>query len=181
MSFETAFQRTVGIEGKFSNNPADRGGPTMYGITERVARANGYDGDMSAMPLLTAQYIYKVQYWDVLRLDDVNALSPAIAEELFDTSVNCGVGTSGKFLQRSLNVFNQQGRDYGDLNVDGVVGPVTVADLKAYLDKRGKLGEQVMLRALNALQGVRYIEIAEKDPTQETFEFGWFANRVTIG
>lgn len=181
MSFEQAFQHTVGIEGSFSDHPKDRGGPTMYGITEHVARANGYNGPMNEMPLSVAQIIYKHQYWNILRLDDIDALSAKIAAELFDTGVNMSVGVAGKFLQRALNVFNQEGRDYPDLEVDGVVGPVTVADLKAFLTKRGKAGELVMLSALNALQGARYIEIAEKNPSQEAFEFGWFANRVTIG
>jgi lysozyme family protein len=178
--FDSAFEKVVAVEGDYSNNATDHGGATKYGITERVARANGYDGQMQELPYSTAKAIYKRQYWDVLRLDDIAKLSFLIACELFDTSVNMGVGTAGTFLQRALNVLNRRGKDYADLKVDGVVGPVSVDDLRAFLMKRGAQGEVVMLRALNCLQGARYIEIAERDETQEDFEFGWLLNRVAM-
>lgn len=180
MSFEAAFQHTVGIEGGYSDHPSDRGGPTKFGITEQVARANGYKDDMKEMPLYVAQRIYRIQYWDIMRLDTVDAVSPEIAEELFDTGVNMGVGTAGKFLQRALNVFNKGATAYPDLTVDGVIGPVTVSNLKSLLTARGEKGKRVLLNALNAQQGVRYIEIAEKNPSQEDFEFGWWLNRVGL-
>lgn len=179
MSFESAFQHTVGLEGGYSNHPNDRGGPTKYGITEQVARAHGYTGDMRDLPLSVAQTIYKTQYWDISRLDAVQALSPLLAEEMFDTGVNMGVATAGKFLQRALNVFNQQASIYPDIEVDGIIGPMTIDCLKRYVAQRGTLGIKVLFSALNAQQGVRYMEIAEKNPTQEDFEFGWWANRVS--
>ena len=180
MAFQDEFDRVVGIEGRYSNNPKDSGGATKFGITEAVARANGYNEDMRDMPLSVARIIYKRQYWDALKLDAIAAISPAIAAELFDTGVNCGIGIAGTFLQRSLNVLNHAGKDFPDIKVDGSIGAVTVAQLKALIDLRGKPGESVMLRALNALQGSRYIELAEKRAKDEEFEFGWLLNRVFI-
>ncbi len=180
MSFKSAFTHTVGVEGGYSNHPSDRGGPTKFGITEQVARANGYLDDMKDLPISVAERIYKMQYWDLMKLDEVDIYSPLVAAEMFDTGVNCGIGTAGKFLQRTLNSLNKQGREYPDMVVDGVVGAVTIANLRAYLQRRGAAGERVLMLALNALQGVRYIEIAEKNPSQEDFVFGWFANRVAI-
>jgi hypothetical protein len=52
--------------------------------------------------------------------------------------------------------------------------------LKAYLARRGPGGEVVLLKALNVLQGERYIEIAEKRPAAEDFVYGWLANRVAL-
>ena len=46
--------------------------------------------------------------------------------------------------------------------------------------KRGKEGEKTLLKVLNILQGNRYIEICERNPSQEQFFFGWIANRVVI-
>ena len=40
----------IAREGGYTNHPADRGGPTRYGITEAVARAHGYDGPMALLP-----------------------------------------------------------------------------------------------------------------------------------
>lgn len=178
--FDEAFEYTVGLEGRFSDNPLDSGGPTKYGITERVARAHGYIGHMKDLPLHFAKKIYKASYWDALKLDSVSKLSSAIPHEMFDTGVNMGVKRSATFLQRALNVFNRQGRDYPDIQVDGSIGSKTISSLSAYLSQRGRLGESVMLTALNSQQGAGYFDIAENRPKDEEFIFGWFANRVKI-
>ncbi len=179
-AFDKAFEHTVGIEGGYSNNPADRGGPTKYGITERVARAAGYTSDMRDLPLDFAKALYQRRYWDINRLDAVAAVSEAVALEMFDTGVNCGTSTAGLFLQRSLNVLNRQGKDFADLLPDGAVGPMTVSALSAFVAKRGTAGHRVLLTMLNCLQGAKYIEIAERNPSQEEFVFGWVSNRVNV-
>jgi len=90
VSFDTSIEPILQIEGGYTDNPADSGGPTKYGITEHVARANGYQGPMQDLPESMAKSIYKLQYWDPLRLDDISALSSNVADELFDTAVNAG-------------------------------------------------------------------------------------------
>ncbi len=179
-AFDEAFAEVLSVEGGYSDHQDDRGGKTNWGITEAVARANGYTGDMKDLTQTQARAIYKAQYWDTLRLDDVAALSWAVSVELFDTGVNMGVAVAGKFLQRALNALNRKGQDFPDLTVDGVVGPMTVANLRAYMSRRGAEGQKVLLRALNALQGTRYIEIAEGRPDNESFVYGWFAQRVEL-
>ena len=66
-TFITAFEKVIGIEGGYSDDPDDRGGKTKFGITEAVARAHGYRGEMRDLGLTTARKIYKSSYWDVLR------------------------------------------------------------------------------------------------------------------
>jgi lysozyme family protein len=178
MSFDQAFTRTVGLEGGYSNNPADPGGETMWGITATTARAHAYVGPMRDMPRAAARAIYQTAFWELVHLDQVDVFSPKIAEELFDTGVNCGVGVPVPFLQRCLNAFNRQGRDYPDVPVDGLAGARTIDALRAFLKVRGPKGEVAMLKALNSLQGARYIELVEKRPTSEAFVYGWFLNRV---
>ena len=178
MSFDSAFSYVVGVEGGYSNNPSDRGGETMWGITAKVARDSGYSGQMRDMPQSVAKGIYKAKYWDLIHLDPIDVVSPLIAREMFETAVNCGVGVPVPFLQRALNAFNRRGKDYPDMPVDGLNGPSTVGALRAFLHLRGAAGEKVLLAALNAQQGIRYFEIAERRPDQEDFEFGWWANRV---
>ena len=72
MAFDQALQHTVSLEGGYSNHAADRGGATDYGITEAVARENGYTGSMKDLPLSTAKEIYERRYWKPLHLDDIN-------------------------------------------------------------------------------------------------------------
>lgn len=176
--FVDAWRETFGKEGGYSSHRDDPGGATAFGITEAVARHHGYKGGMADLDAEQARAIAKRAYWDVLRLDDVAFLSPSIARELFDTSYNCGTGTAGKFLQQALNAFNRQGSDYPDLIVDGRIGQATIAALQAFMDRRGSKGELVLMRALNALQGARYLQVIERKPALETFVFGWFVNRV---
>ncbi|MDW7603780.1 glycosyl hydrolase 108 family protein, partial [Stenotrophomonas maltophilia] len=125
--------------GGYVNNPADRGGETKYGITEAVARTNGFKGNMKDLPLDVAKAIYKKQYWTDPRFDQVNVISSLVAEELLDTGVNCGTGFAKPLLQRALNLLNNQGKaGWPDLTVDGIYGPATLNALKTYLAKRGK-------------------------------------------
>ncbi|EOH6101954.1 glycoside hydrolase family 108 protein [Acinetobacter baumannii] len=179
MNIEQYLEELIKREGGYVNNPADRGGATKYGITEAVARANGFKGNMRDLPLEFAKSIYRKQYWLEPRFDQVNALSPSVAEELLDTGVNCGTGFAKPLLQRALNLLNNQGKaGWPDLKVDGVYGSATLGALKTYLSKRGKDGEKVLVRVLNIMQGQRYIEICERNKSQEQFFYGWIANRI---
>ncbi|KCX64471.1 glycosyl hydrolase 108 family protein, partial [Acinetobacter baumannii 1146103] len=150
MNIEQYLEELIKREGGYVNNPADRGGATKYGITQAVARENGWNGNMKDLPLEFAKSIYKKQYWLEPRFDQVNALSPSVAEELLDTGVNCGPNFAKPLLQRALNLLNNQGKaGWPDLKVDGVYGSATLGALKTYLSKRGKDGEKVLVRVLN--------------------------------
>ncbi|PQM27912.1 hypothetical protein CVO77_05065 [Sphingopyxis lindanitolerans] len=168
-------------EGRYVNHPADRGGPTCWGISEAVARAQGYDGAMRELPRTAAASIYRSVYWLRPAFDRVALRAPKIAAELFDTGVNMGTGTATGFLQRALNALNRAARDYPDIAVDRAIGPRTLSALDGLLKARGRGGETVLLRAMEALQGERYIALAERRPSQEAFLYGWLANRIGDG
>ena len=183
MNVIQAIDALVGREGRYSNNANDAGGETMWGVTIAVARANGYAGRMIDMPRSTASAIYLRVYFQQPRFSDVATQSPRIAEELFDTGVNMGVGVAGTFLQRSLNVLNKTHTAlplYPDLVVDGGVGNNTLYALSLYLKARKAEGETVLMRMLNALQGEHYIGITEGRVKNEEFIYGWFLNRVVL-
>lgn len=180
MSSLDIINRVVGREGRYSNNPHDLGGETMWGITKGVARANGYMGEMKDMPRDVAVAIYIKNYVNAPGFNRIEAVSERIAEEMIDTGVNVGTSFPAIWLQRTLNVLNQQGRFYPDLEVDGKIGRKTVDSLKSVLAKRGAEGERVILNMLNAFQAVRYLEITEARPSNETFFYGWMVNRVEI-
>jgi lysozyme family protein len=165
-------------EGGYVGHPADKGGPTCFGITEAVARTQGYAGPMRQLPRDEAARIYKRIYWFRSGFDQVASRSAIIGAELFDTGVNMGPAVAATFLQRALTALNRNSRDYPDLTPDGRIGPSTLAGLDAFLKARGPGGETVLLRALEALQGERYLRLAERRPANEAFLYGWLANRI---
>jgi lysozyme family protein len=168
----------IGREGGYSNHPADRGGPTRWGVTEQTARAHGYKGDMRVYPRELAVEVYRETYWRLPGFNQVATVFPAVAAEMFDTGVNMGIGVPPKLLQRALNLLNRGATDYPDIAVDGQIGRGTIAALDNYAKKRGATGELVLLTTLNGFQLARYADITEKRPANEAFFYGWVANRV---
>jgi len=178
MNIDALIDALIEREGGYVNHRGDRGGPTNFGITEAVARAHGYRGAMRNLPRAEAAAIYRRLYWLRPRFDQVAKRSPAIAAELFDTGVNMGPAVAATFLQRALSALNRDRKDYPDLVPDGRIGPATLAALDRFLELRKPGGEAVLLRALDALQGERYLRLAERRPANEAFLYGWLANRI---
>lgn len=113
MNLEDSLKHLLGNEGGFVDNPKDPGGATNYGITQRVAKAHGYNGDMRNLPLNTAINIYKSDYWAPIKADQ---LPDALRFHVFDAAVNSGPGQAIKWLQSAAGV-----------TVDGAIGPKTLA------------------------------------------------------
>ncbi|HHQ4311115.1 putative peptidoglycan-binding domain-containing protein [Serratia fonticola] len=180
MTKDQIFNAILGKEGGYVNNPADKGGATRWGITEVVARAHGYSGDMRQLPRETALAILTADYWTGPRFDLIADISPVIAAEICDTGVNMGPSVPAKWLQRWLSAMNNGGKLYPDLIPDGQIGPRTVSALKSFLLARGKEGEAVLLKALNCSQASRYLELAEQRPANEAFLYGWVKERVAL-
>lgn len=113
MNFDQAFDILVTHEGGFVHRPFsdDPGGATKYGVTEAVARENGYKGQMQDLDLDFAKSIYRKNYWDACQCD---SMPDAIRYPLFDAAVNSGSGQAIKWLQSCIGV-----------KVDGSLGPVT--------------------------------------------------------
>ncbi|WP_418122240.1 glycoside hydrolase family 108 protein [Variovorax sp. 160MFSha2.1] len=117
MNFDQAFDRLLGHEGGYVNDPRDPGGETNWGITVSVARAEGYSGPMRDLPRDTAKAIYKAKYWAPVRADE---LPDSVRFDVFDAAVNHGVSQSSKWLQRAAGA-----------NPDGVIGAQTVAAVRS--------------------------------------------------
>jgi len=178
MRIDDLIEDLLGREGGYADHPDDRGGPTNFGITERTARAAGHDGPMRDLPRAAAAAIYRRRYWTDTGFDRVAEIAPRLAAELFDTGVNMGPGVAAGFLQRALNALNRRGRDWDDVAPTRVIDAATLAALQAAIAHRGPAGETVLLKAIEALQGARYIELAEVRPANESFVYGWLANRL---
>jgi lysozyme family protein len=178
MTIERLIDELIDREGGYVDHPADRGGPTRWGITEAVARADGYSGPMQAFPRARAAAIYRRIYWLRPGFVDIAKRAPRLGAELFDTGVNMGVRTAAGFLQRALNALNRGARDYQDIAVDGAIGPATLAALDGFLAARGAGAAGILVKAVEALQGERYLRLAELRPANEAFVYGWLAHRI---
>jgi lysozyme family protein len=117
MNFDDAFHKLLGHEGGYSDHPSDPGGRTMWGVTERVARADGYTGHMRQFPVEWAKRIYRKQYWDAVRAED---LPPLVRYAVFDAAVNSGSRQAIRWLQKAIGAVD-----------DGVIGPQTMAMARA--------------------------------------------------
>jgi lysozyme family protein len=185
-SFEVAYKIVREHEGGYANDKDDTGGETYKGIArnhwpnwkgwaivDRVKLVNPKPGSLdrqlesqSELQALVLTF-FKTEFWNVLQLDLIKP--QPIATEVFDTSVNMGIGIAAVFLQDALNIHNNNGKDYADLKVDGKIGPVTVG----YINNHTRPGE--VLKTLNILQGARYIEICKRNPRMEKFYRSWLS------
>lgn len=153
MNFDEAFYRLMEHEGGYSNHPSDPGGETMWGITLRVARENGYRGAMKDLSVDTAKIIAKKKYWDAVQADN---LPEDIRYAMFDAAYNSGPPQTIKWLQRAVEVAD-----------DGILGPQTK---KALANVEG-LKMKIIGQRLDFLTRL---------PTWVAFGKGWARRLATI-
>lgn len=113
MNFDEAFDRLLGHEGGYVNDPRDPGGETNWGISKRAYPAV----NIKALTQADAKAIYRRDYWAPVRADE---LPDTVRFDVFDAAVNHGVSQSAKWLQRAAGA-----------NPDGVIGAQTVASARA--------------------------------------------------
>lgn len=125
-NFAACLSVTLGYEGGYSNNPADPGHATDFGVTQAVydawRRSKGeFVQSVRAIEPAEYQAIYRMQYWDAVRGDQ---LYIGLDLAMFDDAVNSGPVTAIKALQRAL-----------DVSVDGQFGLETLGALGKVTDK----------------------------------------------
>lgn len=144
MNFDAAFARLIGFEGGYTCNPADPGGATKYGISQRA-----YPGeDIAGMTLERAKLIYQRDYWGPAGCDVV---PDAVRYALFDAAVNQGVGNAVRMLQHAVHE-----------DIDGILGPRTVQAIQSMDPAR-------MLFRFDAARLVAYTDAS----AWTTFGRGW--------
>lgn len=113
LTFQQIFDRLIGHEGGYVNDPHDPGGETNWGVTKRTAMANGYTGNMKTMTRQQAYEIYRRAFW--LRYN-CEQMPDAVAYQFFDAAVNHGFGNASRMLQRAVGVLD-----------DGIIGKNSLA------------------------------------------------------
>lgn len=138
MNFDECFAALIAHEGDFADLEHDPGGKTRYGVTEAVARGAGFTGDMHKLPLSLAKTIYRSQYWDAVRVDE---LPDGVRYYVFDAAAASGVRQSILWLQRALGVA-----------ADGVLGPLTLA--AAHVANPDRLKARLLSQRLRFMAGL---------------------------
>ncbi|MBA56327.1 MAG: hypothetical protein CMK89_17905 [Pseudomonadales bacterium] len=163
-------ENVLRLEGGYVDHPADRGGPTNYGITQKtLSRYYGRAAtpqEVRSLSKEVAEEIYRRNYY---KAPGIDTLPDLIQPFIFDSAVNHGPRRAIKFLQ---NVCNEAG--YRPmLSVDGAVGPNTRRAAEWALQHMGT----VLLEALIEERRNFYLMIVEANPSQKVFLKGWM-NRV---
>ena len=158
-NFDKAMQHVLKEEGGYVNHPADPGGRTNLGVTQRVWEEwVGHPVDEKQMKALVAADViplYQRKYWNATRC---NELPSGIDLCVFDTAVNSGPGRAVKLLQGCVGTVT-----------DGAIGPKTIAAVNQFKgDALITLIENYCDARLAFLIGL---------PTWSTFGRGW-TNRV---
>ncbi len=185
--FLDAYKLTMKNEGSYGNDSDDVGGETFkgisrvynpdwtgWGIIDTMKQYKDFPsclGDDEVLNGLVEKF-YKQRYFDPFRGDD---MPRELALEMFDTSVNMGIGRAVEFLQIALNVLNRNQQLYPDMVVDGSYGPTTHKCLYDYLQTDSV---ELLCKVINVLQGNHYIEYMTKSPKQEKYARGWFSRII---
>ena len=151
-NYDKCLETILHHEGGYVNHPEDPGGETNLGVTKRVYQEWGGTKDMKDLTFDDVAPIYKKNYWDKMKCDD---LPSGLDLCVFDFGVNAGPGRAAKYLQTLIGTV-----------ADGGIGPNTLAKLKEYTDKTGV--KETITNYQNERQ--RYYE---KLSTFKTFGRGW--------
>lgn len=160
-AFAKALDIVLGHEGGYSDHKADRGGKTMYGITQLtfnmwLTKHNLPTRPVRSLTKSEMQQIYRQEYW-------TKASCQYMTEKLaichFDAAVNHGLGRAAKLLQKAVGVAE-----------DGVIGQKT-------LDAVQSIPENIVIREYLNARDDFYHQIVARDPSQLAFLDGWM-NRL---
>lgn len=148
-NFDLCLDKVLEFEGGYVNHPKDPGGATNHGVTQRVYdsyRASKGKARQTVKNITNGEIgdIYKKQYWDAVRGDD---LPSGLDLAVFDFAVNSGPVRAIRTLQKVSGV-----------EADGVLGPATIA-----VAKKALIGKYCEAR-LNFLRNL---------DTFDTFGKGW--------
>ena len=160
--FDKIFEYILMVEGGYSNDKADKGGKTKYGIIEVEARKYGYKGDMKDLTKEIAEDIYKNKYYLSNNLDKIK--DKRVALSIADWTINSG-NWGTKKAQQAVNILK------GDiLVVDGILGEKSIEAINS-------IRPEMFLNQYHVLQRRFYQAIVDHNASQKVFLKGWL-NRV---
>jgi lysozyme family protein len=132
-NFDECLKMLLHHEGGYVNHPKDPGGETNLGVTKRVYEKWGGTKDMKDLTVEDVAPIYKKEYWDRCKCDDLEA---GVDWAVFDWAVNSGTGRAAKAIQKICGATQ-----------DGAIGPKTLAligtqNTQYVVEEFGKIRQQ---------------------------------------
>ena len=156
-NYDHCLEMILHHEGGYVNHPKDPGGETNMGVTKRVYESWCMENDLTQKDMKELEFddvapIYKKNYWDRVKGDDLPA---GLDLCVFDFGVNAGTGRAAKYLQNLVGA-----------TADGAIGPATLRSVNAYVQVEG------LAATIDTYQSNRqgYYESLK---TFETFGRGW--------
>lgn len=154
-------------EGGWSNHASDRGGATMYGVTQGT-----YDAWRKKKGLIKqtvrnisqaeARELYREEYWNAAGCD---RLAWPISYMTFDAAVNSGPSRAVKWTQAGLGV-----------TADGVVGAGTIAIAKRVVEE----GNTKAILAIVDQRATFLAALVKRTPSQLVFLLGWWRRTLRV-
>jgi lysozyme family protein len=167
---ERSIDEVLEHEGGFVNNPKDPGGATNKGVTltsfRRYIDPKGTVEDLKKITTEQARTVYEQQYWNAVRGDQLPA---GLDHAVNDFGVNSGPGTAIKKLQEIVQT-----------DVDGRIGPKTLAAIDAYIEEHGiaALIDALCDSRLAFMKRIRHR--TTKALLWDTFGKGWAARVLRV-
>jgi lysozyme family protein len=162
-TFDSALAYLLGDEGtKYTDNPADSGGPTKFGVTlamwGKFTSQPVTADDISNLTLFQVKPFYELVFWQPLGCDKLT--DPGICIALFDSGVLYGVPQASLMAQQAANLCG------GNLICDSILGEESVAFLNG-------MTREMFLVALYTILMQRIEKVIANDPKDEVFRKGW--------
>jgi len=166
--FRECLDKVMKNEGVYSNDPKDRGGMTMYGVTQKVYDEfrTGIELEVRPVTEMDGQELEDIyySYWNTCHCSLI--AYPSVAYYLFDCAVNMGSMRASKLLQKALKALGI------DITIDGCIGSQT-------LKRMISIDPELLLKHFKIQREMFYRKIVEKDASQEKFLNGWL-NRCKV-
>lgn len=165
------------VGGGWVNDPRDRGGATVYGISTLIMRREGITAQEMGVPDLspetlklvtveTAKRVYKRLFWDRYGYENID--DQRCATKVFDAAVNCGPGNGHRQAQRACMLAGKP------VVVDGLLGPRTVATINS-------LDPQVYLKCMAQAMADYYRGLVANNPSQQCWLSNWLRRAAWVG
>jgi len=171
---QVALKEIFGNEGGFQRLRADSGNWTggkigkgkLVGTKYGIAAASYPTVDIPNLTLKQAARYYERDFWGPLRLSELK--SQGLATTIMDTAVNCGVGTGGVLIDRTINIISGKGEN---APATPSVDANTIKWINDYTKPRNQ--RVLFYFVFQALRSERYVAITQRNPVKRQFLDTW--------